>query len=100
MSILWKRILLWFAVVVLLSLTTIYVVLTIKYQGVDVLTGEFMKSYTCFDTCLSGEEVQHAQRIINECRNKDCNEIRTMLEENDCEDIKKWYSLNKQKVST
>lgn len=100
MRLLWKRILLWGAVAIILSMIAFYIVLSIKFKDVIIKGGEFMRPYTCFETCLSQEEEKRAQKLIEKCQNKECEEIRIMLKENNCEDIKNWYSLNKQKVST
>ena len=99
MGLLWKRILLWGSLAIILSMIASYIVLSIKFKVKDVIKGEFYMPYTCFETCLSQEEEKHAQKLIEKCQNKECKEIRIMLQENNCDDIKNWYSLNKQKVT-
>jgi len=100
MHLAWKRILVWGSVAFVASLIVIYIVLFIKYDNKtgNIDTGRFMGAYTCFKTCLSQEEEERAQKIINNCQEKECEEIRILLNENNCEDIKNWYSLNKKEV--
>ena len=101
MHVVWKRILLWSSAVLVASLVILYIVLVTKYDKKairDIDLRRFMRPYTCVKTCLSQEEELHAQKIINNCKENECDAIRSLLSENNCDEIKNWYILNKEKV--
>lgn len=91
----WKRILVWGSAALLVGFFVYTTIISMKFRKtVHHGTGQFMRSFTCFETCLSKEEEKQAQKIINKCQEQECEEIRILLNENNCENIKNWLNKN------
>ena len=93
----WKRIFvvtsIGFILTIILTIIVVYIVLTIRYNKKatgKIELGRFMRPYTCVKTCLTPEQEEDAQKKINECQGKECEEIKTLLGENNCDKIKSW----------